>query len=492
LHRFIVNKYILSILFVLIFPFYGMTANFYLDSNADPGGDGTTDELAWDTIAEAEAGITGNQSDSFLYVKRGSDFTISEQWDIGAYGTAGHPFTIIAYGTGALPKIHGSSTYGIQISSKNYVTISDLEIYDFTERGIFIWVSAGTIVENCEIHDIGTGVEGNRSGIMVSCSSDSIIRHNIIYGCAYMGIWVTTSSDAAVSDNNIIEYNEVYNNQHCQIDIHATGANTTNTIIRYNLAYQTAGYTNSDIGNGIFFRGGQSSDSIRIVGAQVYGNIINNFSMSSGVASGDAIYVYNRSDNVYIYNNTIYGIKAYNVNAEGIAIGTESITGIKIKNNICMDVGTCLNIGDSSVISEIDNNLWYQPDGGTVPYTKVDGTSYHYDDFVAYKSATGWDTNGLWEDPVFTTNGSDFTLQVTSPAIGAGVDLGNSLLYGLDPTSTWTGNVKPLNQDDYGDWEIGAYVYVEAGPSGGPGTIAGGGSGTIAGGGTGTIEGTEP
>ena len=49
-------------------------------------------------------------------------------------------------------------------------------------------------------------------------------------------------------------------------------------------------------------------------------------------------------------------------------------------------------------------------------------------------SISGWDTNGLWEDPLMTdpANG-DFTLQVTSPCINAGVDVGLTEDYAGNP-----------------------------------------------------------
>jgi hypothetical protein len=62
-------------------------------------------------------------------------------------------------------------------------------------------------------------------------------------------------------------------------------------------------------------------------------------------------------------------------------------------------------------------------------------------------------------DPKFTTDGSDFTLQASSPSINAGVDLGASYDDALDPNSTWPSSVVTFDQDDQGAWEMGAYIY---------------------------------
>jgi hypothetical protein len=108
-----------------------------------------------------------------------------------------------------------------------------------------------------------------------------------------------------------------------------------------------------------------------------------------------------------------------------------------------------LYVADKTKVSACDNNLWYQSAGGTEIYTSIDATAYHYDDQAAYQSATGWDTNGKWEDPLFvSTSTSDFHLKPSSPAIDAGV--------GVSLTSDYSGAKVPQRTNP----SIGAYEFV--------------------------------
>src|SRR4030042_7211167 len=84
-------------------------AIFYVDTNADPGGDGTTQELtgahcAWDTIADVNA-ASFSAGDSVL-LNRGC--TWREQLTVPSSGSAGLPITFGAYGAGDDAIISGS------------------------------------------------------------------------------------------------------------------------------------------------------------------------------------------------------------------------------------------------------------------------------------------------------------------------------------------------------------------------------------------------
>jgi hypothetical protein len=96
----------------------------------------------------------------------------------------------------------------------------------------------------------------------------------------------------------------------------------------------------------------------------------------------------------------------------------------------------CLSIGDKAKILACDNNLWYHSGGGTNVYAYVAPTSYHFDDQATYKSNTGFDANGKWEDPKFVdpANGN-FHLQADSPCINAGADVG--LTEDLEGNDIW-------------------------------------------------------
>jgi hypothetical protein len=140
---------------------------------------------------------------------------------------------------------------------------------------------------------------------------------------------------------------------------------------------------------------------------------------------------------------------------------------------------------------EIDYNLYFT--GANTPvFTETGVDTYN---FAEWKSSKSYDLNSPdMADPLFTNAASDnFTLQATSPAIDAGVDLGATYDDALDPASSWPSSVTTLDQDLHGkadatqntpadeatdisvnptltstafavngDWDIGAYVFSSA------------------------------
>jgi len=112
----------------------------------------------------------------------------------------------------------------------------------------------------------------------------------------------------------------------------------------------------------------------------------------------------------------------------------------------------CLWIGDSNEVGSCENNCWYQ-DGtkGTV-FASINAIAYYSGDFPAYKSATGWDTNGKWEDPKFVNAGgmipSDYKLAFGSPCIDTGTNLG--LIMDYFGTTVPKGAGYDIGADEYG------------------------------------------
>jgi hypothetical protein len=150
-----------------------------------------------------------------------------------------------------------------------------------------------------------------------------------------------------------------------------------------------------------------------------------------------------------IYNNVLYGFMTGATSGYGIKTGTvaEAVTNITIKNNIAMDVYTTQTaIEDKNSITACDYNCWYQSGAGGTAYTTVNGTSYTSGQFAAYKSATGFDTHGKWESPLFVST-TNYHLQATSPCRDTGISVGISL--------DFEGNAVPYG----GAPDMGAYEY---------------------------------
>lgn len=155
---------------------------------------------------------------------------------------------------------------------------------------------------------------------------------------------------------------------------------------------------------------------------------------------------------VLIYNNTFYQPSA---TGYGIRLYS-SATGATIKNNIIWHNTTYILVAaDSQSGFTSDNNIYYGAAGST-PFT-WGSTAYS---FANWKTNSSQDANSLNSNPLFTTAGSDYTLQSTSPAINAGANLGATYDDAIYPTTTWPSSVTTADQDLRGSgWEIGAYIY---------------------------------
>jgi hypothetical protein len=82
--------------------------------------------------------------------------------------------------------------------------------------------------------------------------------------------------------------------------------------------------------------------------------------------------------------------------------------------------------------------------------------------FATWQSDSSQDANSIATDPKFTTPASYiYTLQSSSPAIRAGVNLGATYQYALSATASWPSSVTLLPQGLDGTWEIGAFAYLK-------------------------------
>jgi len=151
----------------------------------------------------------------------------------------------------------------------------------------------------------------------------------------------------------------------------------------------------------------------------------------------------------YVYNNTFYNTTA---GADGFYV--QNMTNFKFVNNIVVldDAAIGFITAGDETGAVVNYNIYYNVDRFA--------TSTGYKTWTQWR-VLGYDANSIWEDnPDFTTPGTDFTLLTGSPAINTGDStLGATYDDALHSTSTWPDGVVTLNQDDYGLWEIGAYVY---------------------------------
>ena len=112
-------------------------ANYYVNTNAAAGGDGTTSALtgahcAWDTIADVNA-ASFSAGDSVLFAR---GCTWREQLTVPSSGSAGSPITFGAYGTGDNPIINGADVItGTWVSAPLGIFADDYESGAFAVTG---------------------------------------------------------------------------------------------------------------------------------------------------------------------------------------------------------------------------------------------------------------------------------------------------------------------------------------------------------------------
>ena len=355
--------------------------------------------------------------------------------------------------------------WGIDLNDKNYITVSYLDVSfcaqsgSTEEAGIYQDPGPnpgtyGLIIEYNKVHHNGTinpsTDDHMGNGIFLYNPNDSIIRNNFSYHNGRRGIVIFGNNAGRTVTNTIVEHNTIWNNTHASLDFFSNGGSVPQdgTIIRYNYLYTDANVGQGCLNGvpGVHGINIESNVAGRMTGFLIYNNVI------SEMVGNASMYI-RGLESSSVLNNTIYSSKTYGGSLYGILINDNKAAGnatITLKNNIAYLVGgnnAALQVQVPADITACENNLWYNTGGQ--PFTRVNGTSYGAAQQAAYQSATGWDDspNGLWEDPVFVTNGSDFNLQVASPAIDKGANLSGTF------TDDYAGTARPQGAA----YDIGAY-----------------------------------
>jgi parallel beta-helix repeat protein len=265
----------------------------------------------------------------------------------------------------------------------------------------------GGVVRHCEMSYAGqnaTPQSGISLGIDFSgaYSVGTLVEHNKVHHC-YQGI-----EPDQESSYGIVRYNEIFNNTDIGIQID----NTDHNQVYGNIVYNNGLWNNPDAyGCMIWVEGGVHTN----IGNKIFNNTFYN-------NSGGGIFIQNKNESLVVKNNVFLRNYEQSVFEANLAANFE-------------DMGGC----------DIDHNCYYRPSGD---YFVVAGAQY---DFATWKTLTGYDDSSINSDPLFTdiTHPYDFTLQPTSPCIGAGTPIS-----GL--TTDYAGNA--VNDPP----SIGALEYVES------------------------------
>jgi len=426
-------------------------AIYYVDQTGGNDGWAGTFAAPWKTVAKVNgfALVAGD----IVFFKRGEVWR--EKLVVPENGAAGNPITFGAYGSGAKPKILGST---------------DLALVAWNNEGGNIWYASGIttqigiVVFNNEgstgvkmaakvgcvaqgdfwwddpndrlyMYSVGTpaafytNIEAGTSGNTVSIGyrshiiiQDLDVRYSGTHGIAIDG-WDHAPHDIIIQYNSV-SYCGGGNAQGNGVQIFS--GIVDDCIIRYNKFNQI-------YDSGIAIQDGQPSTFTNV---SCYYNLISNCEHGIEVGAFDAATTIN---GVYIYNNTVYnsgGGFSHSWRADpygdgiiywGMFAGAGLYTDVNIKNNL---ISNCIY----NVLTDVPTRA-----GVTVDYNLyyTDGLKFGYADwpphsapenFADWKTNSGQDAHSVITNPLLVS-ATDYHLQAGSGAYNAGINVGLAMDY---------------------------------------------------------------
>jgi len=495
---FIMLVFVLSISFI-------SSADYYISNDGDNSWSGTLpepnaggDDGPWADINAFVSVVfveNLNPGDKVLFKKGGSWV-----WDLNfiqflSGGNAENVIYIGAYGEGERPIIETIFEDGflfyINDPAVSYITFDGLHLVGDSSlsKGFRIMGASNIIINDCEIEGFDYGIQITEDSFNCQVLNNNI-HDNPTQGMIGGGINAliagnTFSTNGHTCSQNptfpakychglyftgrdmIIEDNFFYESASFAIDSH----DAVNIVIRNNIFYEN-GITNGTVGvykngGGIGIGSNQGkypsqylenvtiennlfvNNTLSIVLAEAINFTIKNNiiieSKSQAISLGGNVSFPNI--NVKIFHNTLYNNKA-----QDIYIGGNN-SDIDIKNNLIKKTNEeAIYFQNLPYMGEIKNlemnNNLYDVGGTDVFVISGFDISTIYYTFSEWQ-ALGYEANGLWaQDPLFINPLADeFYLQLGSPAIDAGVDVG--VIYDFSE------NLRDALPD------IGAYEYRE-------------------------------
>ena len=344
-------------------------------------------------------------------------------------------------------------------------------------NGIQIWTGTNdTITGNtcsnvhwCFVIFYG-GSASNSTGIVISSNTASAFDHGVAFGDQGSNSTLTSSNcSSAIHDN---DFSNAQNwdasgggFHHDAIHVWANntpGSNYQGICVYNNYVHGNMGFYPSamialeSLGNGAY------------VFDNLIGNLTNNTYCADGVISHFTGTGANSSGIVYANNTIDPGSTPCSVGGSGTAssgsdLGITQAGTTVVENNLMISNATTYVHSGSGTLSTADYNIYTTPAGANPFY----GTCGSGVSFATWKGSCGFDTHGAQE--AITLN-SDYTLQLGSAAIGAGVTPGSM------PTAYFTGAPQTFGatgtcgtgcivRPPSGVQDVGAYPYTTPPPT---------------------------
>jgi hypothetical protein len=355
----------------------------------------------------------------------------------------------------------GQRYMAIGATGKSYVTLDGLTARHGNAAGIDLTTNDNHwIVQNCLVEYNYTWGTVNDSD--ATKNTGNTFRNNEVCYNGAEGLISMDYCESTLVSGNIVHHNGILSDQNWTAGVKANATQVVNYVVEYNHIYSNglAGMSNSGsgiwsdtCGAGHVFRYNLIHDNHMcgilvecMSGAAVYGNVVYGTTGGAG-GSCPGIEIAGRSVDTaaanynLIYNNTCYG-NDIGIRVMGISGQNASVVGNVVKNNIAS--GNTDHELSAVLGGENDGVLG---SGNVYEYNCLgveSGTFVEWGDYVQkgtydeWEAAYGGTTHSIEADPLFTNAaGGDFTLQVGSPCIDAGANLGTDYQMALAPGSTW-------------------------------------------------------
>ena len=408
--------------------------------------------------------------------------------------------TAVIDGTGL--KVQNGQSGLFNISSRDYITVSGLEIRNFTSSsdsqvpiGIYVSGADNTIqLLSNHVHDITTtapatpsNCASNALGIAVYGTQAPASINNLTISGNEVNNNKTGCSETVTLNGNVENFtvtgNLIHDNNNIGID--AIGFEGTspqsaydqarNGLISGNTVYNITSYGNPDYGNsyaadGIYVDGGTNivierntvhdADLNVELASEHKGKLTSYITLrnnliyhgnSNGISIGGYDSKRGGTDHCTIVNNTLYDNDTQQTGSGEFQVQYYATNNVFKDNIIYTGASQDLFFNNytksESNPVDVDYNLYYSTDAADAQWIWNGKT---YTGFAKYRSGTTKDPNGSFANPQFlslTTPKLD--LASSSPAINTGVVLGSS----VNGTVDFAGNPRIVN----GAINIGAY-----------------------------------
>lgn len=339
--------------------------------------------------------------------------------------------------------IEATQREGIDINGQDYITVDGFEIFYPSHWGIRTATGntgSNSIIQNNYVHHVGVRNSSNAEGIYVRNSNTQVLS-NELYEIGNHGIYVVANGVGESVVNITVSGNILHNTYHTGIDAMDIQGTLSNITIKNNHFYQESSYDTSYTSNGIYFSG--TSGNIA-TGANIYNNVLHDIS-SGGISLGQY------SANANVYNNTCYNtLTTYSAWSVCYIVNAISGSSYVFENNIGVNNVShpTFYIGNSSFVSNVDYNLWFNTVGTVV---QVGSSGYLSNQWPSYISDTGFESHSVGPTlPLFVDAGTNnFNLLKNSPGIDVGFDLSSLFI------TDYAGNSRPMGSA----YDFGAYEY---------------------------------